>query len=29
LLKTTKNKIDYRRLHGIEIVHLDTELTGY
>ncbi|BAF08928.1 probable glycosyltransferase 2 [Oryza sativa Japonica Group] len=33
LLKTTKNKIDYCRLHGIEIVHnlahLDTELAGY
>ncbi|KAJ3679757.1 hypothetical protein LUZ60_017768 [Juncus effusus] len=33
LLKTTKNKIDYCRLHGIEIVHnmalLDPELTDY
>ncbi|CAM0945745.1 unnamed protein product [Alopecurus aequalis] len=33
LLKTTKNKIDYCRLHGIEIVHnlahLDKELAGY
>jgi hypothetical protein len=33
LLKTTNNKIDYCRLHGIEIVHnlvhLDTELAGY
>jgi xyloglucan 6-xylosyltransferase len=33
LLKTTKNKIDYCRLHGIEIVHnlahLDTELASY
>ncbi|KAG1330990.1 Glycosyltransferase 3 [Cocos nucifera] len=33
LLKSTKNKIDYCRLHGIEIVynmaHLDRELAGY
>ncbi|XP_006663818.2 probable glycosyltransferase 3 [Oryza brachyantha] len=33
LLKATKNKIDYCRLHGIEIVHnmahLDRELAGY
>ncbi|KAG1331664.1 Glycosyltransferase 3 [Cocos nucifera] len=33
LLKGTKNKIDYCRLHGIEIVynlaHLDLELAGY
>ncbi|RRT68773.1 hypothetical protein B296_00008493 [Ensete ventricosum] len=33
LLKGTKNKIDYCRLHGIEIVynmaHLDRELAGY
>ncbi|KAM7480054.1 hypothetical protein LguiA_028267 [Lonicera macranthoides] len=33
LLKAIKNKIDYCRLHGIEIVynmaHLDTELAGY
>ncbi|KAJ1274273.1 hypothetical protein BS78_05G050000 [Paspalum vaginatum] len=33
LLKATKNKIDYCRLHGIDIVHnmahLDPELTGY
>ncbi|XP_047330517.1 probable xyloglucan 6-xylosyltransferase 3 [Impatiens glandulifera] len=33
LLKATKNKIDYCRLHGIEIVynmaHLDKELSGY
>ncbi|KAF3321768.1 putative glycosyltransferase 5 [Carex littledalei] len=33
LLKSTKNKIDYCRLHGIEIVynmaHLDKELAGY
>ncbi|PKA67171.1 Putative glycosyltransferase 3 [Apostasia shenzhenica] len=33
LLKATKNKIDYCRLHGIEIVynmaHLDLELAGY
>ncbi|KAL6641892.1 hypothetical protein ACP70R_020073 [Stipagrostis hirtigluma subsp. patula] len=33
LLKATKNKIDYCRLHGVEIVynmaHLDPELTGY
>ncbi|KAF7064521.1 hypothetical protein CFC21_070819 [Triticum aestivum] len=33
LLKSTKNKIDYCRLHGIEIVHnmvhLDRELSGY
>ncbi|KAG0497288.1 hypothetical protein HPP92_001757 [Vanilla planifolia] len=33
LLKTTKNKIDYCRLHGIDIVHnmahLDRELAGY
>ncbi|KAM7269354.1 hypothetical protein ACFE04_024851 [Oxalis oulophora] len=33
LLKGTKNKIDYCRLHGIEIVynmaHLDKELAGY
>ncbi|KAJ3671341.1 hypothetical protein LUZ60_007420 [Juncus effusus] len=33
LLKTTKNKIDYCRLHGIEIAynmaHLDRELAGY
>ncbi|KAK1628692.1 hypothetical protein QYE76_003007 [Lolium multiflorum] len=33
LLKSTKNKIDYCRIHGIEIVHnmahLDRELSGY
>lgn len=33
LLKATKNKIDYCRIHGIEIVHnmahLDHELAGY
>ncbi|PWZ44890.1 putative glycosyltransferase 3 [Zea mays] len=33
LLKATKNKIDYCRLHGIDVVHnmahLDPELTGY
>uniref|UniRef100_A0A0E0J6R0 Uncharacterized protein n=1 Tax=Oryza nivara TaxID=4536 RepID=A0A0E0J6R0_ORYNI len=33
LLKATKNKIDYCRIHGIEIVHsmahLDRELAGY
>ncbi|KAL5205197.1 hypothetical protein ABZP36_033406 [Zizania latifolia] len=33
LLKSTKNKIDYCRIHGIEIVHnmahLDRELAGY
>ncbi|GJN13780.1 hypothetical protein PR202_gb00524 [Eleusine coracana subsp. coracana] len=33
LLKAIKNKIDYCRLHGVEIVyntaHLDPELTGY
>jgi len=33
LLKTTKNKIDYCRIHGIQIVHnlahLDNELAGY
>ncbi|KAG2303235.1 hypothetical protein Bca4012_062008 [Brassica carinata] len=33
LLKSVKNKIDYCRLHGIEIVynmaHLDEELSGY
>ncbi|XP_062197789.1 probable glycosyltransferase 3 [Phragmites australis] len=33
LLKATKNKIDYCRLHGIDIMynmaHLDPELTGY
>ncbi|KAJ6833529.1 putative glycosyltransferase 2 [Iris pallida] len=33
LLKSTKNKIDYCRIHGIEIVHnmahLDKELAGY
>jgi xyloglucan 6-xylosyltransferase len=33
LLKSTKNKIDYCRLHGIEIVynmaHFDKELAGY
>ena len=33
LLKSTKNKIDYCRLHGIDVVHnmahLDPELTGY
>ncbi|KAA8532926.1 hypothetical protein F0562_032957 [Nyssa sinensis] len=33
LLKSIKNKIDYCRIHGIEIVynmaHLDTELAGY
>ncbi|XP_033128122.1 xyloglucan 6-xylosyltransferase 4 isoform X1 [Brassica rapa] len=33
LLKTVKNKIDYCRIHGIEIVynmaHLDEELSGY
>ena len=33
LLKGTKNKIDYCRLHGIEILynmaHLDKELAGY
>lgn len=33
LLKATKNKVDYCRLHGIELVHnlahLDRELAGY
>jgi xyloglucan 6-xylosyltransferase len=33
LLKSTKNKIDYCRIHGIELVHnmahLDRELSGY
>ncbi|XP_042502690.1 probable xyloglucan 6-xylosyltransferase 5 [Macadamia integrifolia] len=33
LLKSTKNKIDYCRIHGIEIIynmaHLDKELAGY
>ncbi|KAH0468822.1 hypothetical protein IEQ34_002054 [Dendrobium chrysotoxum] len=33
LLKATKNKIDYCRIHGIEIIHnmahLDRELAGY
>ncbi|CAL4896896.1 unnamed protein product [Urochloa decumbens] len=33
LLKATKNKIDYCRIHGMDIVHnmahLDPELTGY
>ncbi|EPS66800.1 hypothetical protein M569_07974, partial [Genlisea aurea] len=33
LLKSTKNKIDYCRIHGIEIVynmaHLDKEMAGY
>uniref|UniRef100_A0A0D9XWX8 Uncharacterized protein n=1 Tax=Leersia perrieri TaxID=77586 RepID=A0A0D9XWX8_9ORYZ len=33
LLKSTKNKIDYARIHGIEIIHsmvnLDASLTGY
>ncbi|XP_047317731.1 probable xyloglucan 6-xylosyltransferase 3 [Impatiens glandulifera] len=33
LLKSIKNKIDYCRIHGMEIVynlaHLDTELSGY